>query len=303
MEDLPPGFRFYPTEEELVLFYLINKLDEHEHVQRQQQQLSQVFDRIIPVVDIYDSNPWDLPKYAGELCQRDPEQWFFFIPMQEREARGGRPNRLTDSGYWKATGCPGYVYSSNNRVIGVKRTMVFYQGRAPAGMKTEWKMNEYKAIDHGDQAATAAAAAAAASTAPPACSVPSTSNAAPKLRHEFSLCRLYKKSKTLRAFDRRPAGFVAAAGEAAAATVPAHQQAHNNEGESDHQLAAAAASQPSTSSSPPSTAAAAPDRASSPESSPSVGDLDNPPPFPIHADLEMDVDNQPLWDWEQFNWF
>ena len=87
------------------------------------------------------------PEFAGECCRGDPEQWFFFIPMQDREARGGRPNRLTTEGYWKATGSPGCVYSSQNRIIGVKRTMVFYKGRAPNGEKTQWKMNEYKAID------------------------------------------------------------------------------------------------------------------------------------------------------------
>lgn len=89
-----------------------------------------------------------LTEISGDLCQGDHE-WFFFIPRQEREARGGRPNRLTTSGYWKATGSPGHVYSSgnNSRIIGGKRTMVYYEGRAPHGRKTEWKMNEYKAID------------------------------------------------------------------------------------------------------------------------------------------------------------
>lgn len=84
---------------------------------------------------------------AGERCRGDTEQWFFFTPRQEREARGGRPNRTTETGYWKATGSPGYVYSSDNRVIGVKKTMVFYKGKAPAGRKTKWKMNEYRAIE------------------------------------------------------------------------------------------------------------------------------------------------------------
>lgn len=77
---------------------------------------------------------------------RDTEQWFFFIPRQESEARGGRPKRLTTTGYWKATGSPNHVYSSDNRIIGIKRTMVFYSGRAPNGTKTDWKMNEYSAI-------------------------------------------------------------------------------------------------------------------------------------------------------------
>lgn len=86
-------------------------------------------------------------EFSGVLCYGDPEQWFFFIPRQESEARGGRPRRLTQTGYWKATGSPNYVYSSNNRIIGLKRTMVFYNGRAPNGSKTDWKMNEYKAIE------------------------------------------------------------------------------------------------------------------------------------------------------------
>ncbi|KAF8395415.1 hypothetical protein HHK36_019361 [Tetracentron sinense] len=84
---------------------------------------------------------------SGDLCRGDPEQWFFFTPLQKREARGGRPNRTTASGYWKATGSPGYVYSSGNRVIGTKKTMVFYKGKAPSGRKTKWKMNEYRAVD------------------------------------------------------------------------------------------------------------------------------------------------------------
>ncbi|MFS7894305.1 putative transcription factor NAM family [Helianthus anomalus] len=85
-------------------------------------------------------------EYAGERFQGDTEQWCFFVPRQEKEARGGRPSRLTSSGYWKATRSLSIVYSSSNRAIGIKRTMVFYNGRAPTGTKTKWKMNEYKAF-------------------------------------------------------------------------------------------------------------------------------------------------------------
>ncbi|KAL1352129.1 hypothetical protein HN51_016113 [Arachis hypogaea] len=176
MENMPPGYRFYPTEEELISFYLRNKLE----------GVREDMNRVIPVLDIYEYSPSELPQISGEASVRDSEQWFFFIPRQESEARGGRPKRLTTTGYWKATGSPNHVFSSDNRVIGMKRTMVFYCGRAPNGTKTDWKMNEYKAID----------------THHPSSS--SNNRAVPMLRQEFSLCRVYKKAKCLRAFDRRP---------------------------------------------------------------------------------------------------
>nr|XP_043612151.1 NAC domain-containing protein 90-like [Erigeron canadensis] len=178
-----PGFRFYPTEEELITFYLKHKL----HGTNTSNVLQRI-DLVIPQLHIYDSYPWDLPQHAGELCRGDPEQWFFFVPRQENEARGGRTSRLTTSGYWKATGSPSVVYSSGNRGIGIKRTLVFYSGRAPTGRKTKWKMIEYKAFQEEPS---------------------SNTNRNPKLIHDLSLCRIYIKSSCLRAFDRRPSGGVA----------------------------------------------------------------------------------------------
>lgn len=47
---LPPGFRFHPTDEELVLHYLRRKADSH------------VFQiPVIAEVDLYKFDPWDLP--------------------------------------------------------------------------------------------------------------------------------------------------------------------------------------------------------------------------------------------------
>ncbi|KAL5203572.1 hypothetical protein ABZP36_008443 [Zizania latifolia] len=171
-----PGFRFYPTEEELLGFYLRHRL----------AGTRRDVERVIPVVDVYGYHPCQLVAMAGEASVRDTEQWFFFCPRAERELHGGRPARTTPSGYWKATGSPSCVFSSaTNKVIGVKRTMVFYEGRAPSGTKTRWKMNEYKAVAD-------AAAAVLHPLAPP------------RLRNELGVCRVYISTGTLRSFDRRP---------------------------------------------------------------------------------------------------
>ncbi|KAJ0248251.1 putative NAC domain-containing protein 61 [Hirschfeldia incana] len=169
--EIPVGFRFYPTEVELISFYLRFQLHGG----------NATIHSLIPILDVFSVEPTQLPNLAGERCRGDAEQWLFFVPRQEREARGGRPSRTTGLGYWKATGSPGPVFSPDHRVIGVKKTMVFYTGKAPTGRKTKWKMNEYKGIDETAGVSTI-----------------------PKLRHEFSVCRIYIKSGSSRAFDRRP---------------------------------------------------------------------------------------------------
>ncbi|CAB86913.1 NAC domain-like protein [Arabidopsis thaliana] len=136
-EELSVGFRFYPTEVELLTYYLRIQLGGG----------NATIHSLIPILDVFSVEPTQLPNLAGERCRGDAEQWIFFVPRQEREARGGRPSRTTGSGYWKATGSPGPVFSPDNRVIGVKKTMVFYTGKAPTGRKTKWKMNEYKAVE------------------------------------------------------------------------------------------------------------------------------------------------------------
>ncbi|KAF2953451.1 hypothetical protein DAI22_01g409100 [Oryza sativa Japonica Group] len=153
-----PGFRFYPTEEELICFYLRNKLD----------GLRDDIERVIPVFDVYSVDPLQLSEIHHEMLGgggEEGEPWFYFCPRQEREARGGRPSRTTPSGYWKAAGTPGVVYSADRRPIGMKKTMVFYRGRAPSGTKTAWKMNEYRAFHYPD--ASSASASSAGAAAPP----------------------------------------------------------------------------------------------------------------------------------------
>lgn len=51
MAELAPGFRFYPTEEELICFYLRSKLD-GSHMD---------IERVIPVADVCAVDPWQLP--------------------------------------------------------------------------------------------------------------------------------------------------------------------------------------------------------------------------------------------------
>lgn len=125
----PPGFRFHPTDEELVLYYLKRKIC------RRRLKLD-----IIGETDVYKWDPEELPGLSK--LKTGDRQWFFFSHRDRKYPNGGRSNRATRHGYWKATGKDRQI-SCNARSVGVKKTLVFYKGRAPTGERTDWVMHEY----------------------------------------------------------------------------------------------------------------------------------------------------------------
>ncbi|KAK1283440.1 NAC domain-containing protein 78 [Acorus calamus] len=140
-----PGFRFHPTDEELVLYYLKRKVSGKPFR----------FDAISEV-DLYKVEPWDLP--ARSRIQTRDLEWYFFSPLDKKYGNGSaRANRATENGYWKTTGKDRVVKSGSGRTVGAKKTLVFHTGRAPHGERTNWVMHEYRLDELGicqDSAAT-----------------------------------------------------------------------------------------------------------------------------------------------------
>ncbi|KAF5206783.1 Nac family protein [Thalictrum thalictroides] len=172
---LPPGFRFHPTDEELVVHYLKKKASS-----------IPLPITIIAEVDLYKFDPWELPGKAtfGE------QEWYFFSPRDRKYPNGARPNRAATSGYWKATGTDKSILtSSGTQKIGVKKALVFYGGRPPKGVKTNWIMHEYRLADNNSNT----------SMKPPGIYNKNTS-----LRlDEWVLCRIYQKNgSSQRPMDR-----------------------------------------------------------------------------------------------------
>ncbi|XP_022733044.1 NAC transcription factor 29-like [Durio zibethinus] len=156
---LPPGFRFHPTDEELIMYYLKN-----------QAKSRPCPVSIIPEVDIYKFDPWQLPGKA-EIGENE---WYFFTPRDRKYPNGVRPNRASVSGYWKATGTDKAIYSGS-KYVGVKKALVFYKGRPPKGIKTDWIMHEYRLSDSRKQI--------------------TKQNGSMRL-DDWVLCRIYKKRHT-----------------------------------------------------------------------------------------------------------
>ncbi|XP_024016083.1 NAC domain-containing protein 40 [Eutrema salsugineum] len=123
-----PGFKFSPTDVELISYYLRRKIDGDEDSVA-----------VIAEAEIYKFEPWDLPE---ESKLKSENEWFYFCARGRKYPHGSQSRRATQLGYWKATGKERSV-KSGNQIVGTKRTLVFHIGRAPRGERTEWIMHEY----------------------------------------------------------------------------------------------------------------------------------------------------------------
>lgn len=152
---LPPGFRFHPTDEELISHYLSKKVVD-----------SNFSATAIAQVDMNKIEPWDLPRIA----RMGEKEWYFFCVRDKKYPTGLRTNRATAAGYWKATGKDKEIYRGKS-LVGMKKTLVFYGGRAPKGEKSNWVIHEYRL--EGKY---------------------SLQNLPKTARNEWVICRVFKKS-------------------------------------------------------------------------------------------------------------
>ncbi|XP_027179203.1 NAC domain-containing protein 22-like [Coffea eugenioides] len=157
-----PGFRFHPTEEELVSCYL-----------KRIASGKKLRSDIIGFLNIYHHDPWELPGMA-KMGERE---WYFFVHRDRRHGHGGRPNRTTKDGFWKATGSDRQIRSTSEpkKVLGLKKILVFYKGRAPRGSRTDWVMNEFRLPEH------------------------------PLPKEDVVLCKIYRKATSLKILEHKAA--------------------------------------------------------------------------------------------------
>ncbi|ESQ36719.1 hypothetical protein EUTSA_v10007665mg [Eutrema salsugineum] len=136
MED-KPGYGFRPYDEELVGYYLRNKI----------QGNTRLVEGSISEVNICSFDPWILC-LKSKIKSRDPI-WYFFSRRENKYASGNRQSRTTRSGSWKLTGESvdvkdqwGIWSGIKGKIIGQKRFLVFLRGKTSQKTKSDWAMQE-----------------------------------------------------------------------------------------------------------------------------------------------------------------
>ncbi|XP_022759627.1 NAC domain-containing protein 5-like [Durio zibethinus] len=129
------GYRFHPTDFELLHYYLQNKNLGRDALVR----------AIAEVEDISGFEPWELPGHSN--IHSGDHVWYFFYRPNYKYRNSTRIKRTTNEGYWKPTGNPRKIMARDLQTeIGQKRTLVFYKGRVSDSNKnkTGWIMHEYE---------------------------------------------------------------------------------------------------------------------------------------------------------------
>ncbi|KDP22640.1 hypothetical protein JCGZ_02834 [Jatropha curcas] len=126
-QNLPLGWRFAPTDQQLVGHYLKRK--------RHGDPIDG--SDIIEVIKFCNYNPWDL---AGLSKNKSTDKVWFFFYLREYRNNSGLAKRKAGNGYWKITGDPRSVtQEGSDEEIGTKRILVFHNPDA-----THWVMHEYE---------------------------------------------------------------------------------------------------------------------------------------------------------------
>ncbi|KAL0443503.1 UNVERIFIED_CONTAM: NAC transcription factor 56 [Sesamum latifolium] len=162
---LPPGFRFHPTDEELVVHYLKKKAAS-----------APLPVAIIAEVDLYKFDPWELPGYVWGA------RVVFFQPQGQEVSERGEAEQGGDVGVLEGYGDrQAGADGGGTQKVGVKKALVFYGGKPPKGIKTNWIMHEYRLADNK-----------------PNCKPPGCDKKGSLRLDDWVLCRIYKKTNAQR---------------------------------------------------------------------------------------------------------
>ena len=98
---------------------------------------------ILNLFDVVDLFPLSYDFMDEGKAKMGKKKGVLFCVRDRKSPTGLRTNRATDAGYWKAIGKDKEIFRGKS-LVGMKTTLLFYEGRTPKGDKTNWVMQEYR---------------------------------------------------------------------------------------------------------------------------------------------------------------
>lgn len=138
---LPPGFRFYPTEDQLFEFYLMRK-----NMIPGREDICNV----IQELDLYNHFPPELPDSVCFPYGSGGRKRHWYCYTIGAAWRGQRYRRAM-GGFWRRSGRVKDVTGGNGGdvLLGTRTRFVFYLGySAQTATRTHWTMSEYALAEH-----------------------------------------------------------------------------------------------------------------------------------------------------------
>ncbi|KAH9769823.1 NAC domain-containing protein 4 [Citrus sinensis] len=133
------GFRFHPTDEEIILLLTMKRRDLVSPSVRSRKSISTAL------------SPGSYPVSHSDI-QSEAEVWYFFCEPYYKYTKSKRVHRRTKEGYWKKTGRGSNIKRKyKTEVIGTKKILSFSRDDAAAEKdKTEWVIHEIAVEDSPD---------------------------------------------------------------------------------------------------------------------------------------------------------
>ncbi|CAG7905512.1 unnamed protein product [Brassica rapa] len=127
----PPGYRFVPTDAEIIYYYLKPFSPDNKKSWPN-----------LPIhhANIYESNPQQL---TAEYKKGNLTEWFFISERTKIKTNGQKQKRVDhNGGYWHSKAVTKKIKVKKD-VVGYKTTLNYFVGKQPNGERTNWLMQEY----------------------------------------------------------------------------------------------------------------------------------------------------------------
>ncbi|GKC44306.1 NAC domain-containing protein, partial [Tanacetum coccineum] len=127
-DSLNPGYRFCPTDSEIIVYYLQPKIETGEQHPKCRYYIA----------DFYGDTPDNLAANHRH-CEY---KWYFLTSRDRKYPNGNRPNRrIKNFGFWKATTKDKVICEDvTGEIVGRRKSLAYYDKYS---RKTPWLMHEY----------------------------------------------------------------------------------------------------------------------------------------------------------------